>query len=170
MVPHYARGMLLRAHHVGGSWQLKVGRGVRVGGLRRDTQVLLGERVRLHRGVAFMLDAPGARVEIGPRTYLNRRTEVMCRERVTIGADCAISWDVSITDTDYHSIDGQPDTAAVTIGDHVWVGARATVLKGVEIGAGAVVAAGSVVVSDVPAGCLVAGVPARVVREGVTWR
>ena len=59
--------------------------------------------------------------------------------------------------------------APVTIGDRVWIGCRATVLKGVTIGDGAVVAACSVVTRDVPPRALVAGNPARVVREDVTW-
>jgi acetyltransferase-like isoleucine patch superfamily enzyme len=57
----------------------------------------------------------------------------------------------------------------VRIGDHVWIGARAAVLKGVTIGDGAIVAAGAMVTHDVPARALVAGVPARLVREGVEW-
>ena len=57
----------------------------------------------------------------------------------------------------------------VVIHDHVWVGARVTILKGVEIGEGAVVAAGSVVTHDVPAHALVGGNPARVIRQDVDW-
>ena len=57
----------------------------------------------------------------------------------------------------------------VHIGDHVWIGARAVVLKGVTIGDGAIVAAGAVVVDNVPPRALAAGVPARVVREEIEW-
>lgn len=75
-----------------------------------------------------------------------------------------------ITDSDYHPINGQDPDAPVTIGEHVWIGSRSIVMKGVTIGDGAIVAAGSVVTKDVPAGALVAGVPAQVVRDGVSWR
>jgi acetyltransferase-like isoleucine patch superfamily enzyme len=124
--------------------------------------------VRLFSGVAIYLDGPTAHVRVGDRTYINRRSEIMCRTRVTIGADCAIAWDVSISDTDYHRLDHDLCDAPVTIGDHVWIGARAAILKGVAIGPGAVVAAGAIVTRDVPAGKLVAGAPARVIRD-VAW-
>ena len=55
--------------------------------------------------------------------------------------------------------------APIVIGDKVWIGANATVLPGVTIGKGAIVAAGAVVTRDVPPNTIVAGVPARVVRE-----
>jgi hypothetical protein len=55
------------------------------------------------------------------------------------------------------------------IGDRVWIGCGATVLSGVSIGDGAVVGAASVVTADVPAGVVVAGTPARVIHEGVSW-
>jgi acetyltransferase-like isoleucine patch superfamily enzyme len=75
-----------------------------------------------------------------------------------------------IRDDDEHYVgDGSP-TAPVTIGDHVWLGTRAIILKGVTIGDGALVAAGAVVTKDVPPKTLVGGVPARVIREGVDWR
>ncbi len=131
--------------------------------------MILGRHCRLFFGVGFYLRGSGARVEIGAHTYLNRRTEITCHERVSIGEHCAIAWDVSIMDTDAHTFSGQPHTAPVTIGDHVWIGARAVILKGVTIGEGAVVAAGSVVTKDVPPGVLVGGNPARVIREGVHW-
>ena len=60
-------------------------------------------------------------------------------------------------------------TAPIVIGDHVWIGMNVIVLKGVTIGEGSIVAAGSVVNKDVPPHCLVAGVPAKVVKTDVTW-
>ncbi|RIE05399.1 acyltransferase [Cohnella faecalis] len=123
----------------------------------------------LYRNIGFYLDSETAVIEIGDHTFLNRRSEVMCKRHVKIGSHCAISWDVTITDTDYHAIEGTEPTRPVVIGDHVWIGSRATILKGVTIGAGAVVAAGAVVSKDVPARTLVAGVPAKVVRENVSW-
>lgn len=60
-------------------------------------------------------------------------------------------------------------TQPVTIGDHIWIGARTNVLNGVTVGDGAVVAAGSLVTRDVPPRALVGGVPARVLREDVDW-
>ncbi len=134
-----------------------------------DARVTLGRHCRIFFGVGFYLRGSGARVEIGDHTYLNRRTEITCRERVTIGERCAIAWDVNIMDTDAHTFEDRPDTVPVTIGNHVWIGAGALVLKGVTIGDGAVVAARAVVTKDVPAGALVVGQPAHVIREGVSW-
>jgi acetyltransferase-like isoleucine patch superfamily enzyme len=58
----------------------------------------------------------------------------------------------------------------VVIGNHVWIATNAIILPGVTIGEGAIVACGAVVTKDVPPHCLVAGVPARVVRENVDWK
>ncbi|HXD57869.1 MAG TPA: acyltransferase [Thermoleophilaceae bacterium] len=134
----------------------------------KHTRLVLGPGVRLFENVAFFLDGDGATIEIGRDTYLNRRVEVMCKDRVTIGEHCAIAWDVSIMDTNYHWLSGGAPDAPVEIGDRVWIGARATLLPGVTIGDGAVVAAGSVVNRDVPEGTLVAGVPAEPIRR-VEW-
>jgi|1186.fasta_scaffold39976_2 acetyltransferase-like isoleucine patch superfamily enzyme len=134
----------------------------------KHTRLVLGAGVRLFEDVAFFLDGDGATIEIGRDTYLNRRVEIMCKERVTIGEDCAVAWDVSIMDTNYHWLSGATPDAAVEIGDHVWIGARAMVLPGVTVGNGAVIAAGAVVNRDVPERTLVAGVPAEPIRE-VSW-
>lgn len=166
--PWLARGLLRSRAFEGG-------RGLRLQGwtaINRQpgAQVRLGKGVRLYRGVHLYLDSPEAVISIGDRTYVNRRTELVSKASVTVGADCAVSWDVCILDTDYHRLDGAPNTAPITIGDRVWIGARATILKGVTVGDGAVIAAGAVVTKDVPAGALVGGTPARVLREGVTWQ
>lgn len=108
----------------------------------------------------------GARLHIGTGTYLNRNTEVIAWSEVSIGRDCMIGWDVLIMDTDQHPIPGRGlDNRPVRIGDRVWIGARATVLKGVTIGDGAIVGACAVVTRDVPPGAVVTGPAAEVRRR-----
>lgn len=111
---------------------------------------------------------PGAVLRLGAGTFVNTGTSISARARVDIGRGCQIANHVVIMDSDFHGLverDRPEPPAPIVIGDEVWIAVRATVLKGVSIGRGAVVAAGSVVVKDVPADTLVAGVPARVVRR-----
>lgn len=146
---------------------------------RTNGSVVVGSRVLMWPGVMLSVrggqehvpDQGPARLVIGDRTALGNRTEVHCGRRVSIGADCRIAWDVVIMDRDFHRLDADREEGAqpVVVDDRVWIGCRALVLKGVTIGSGAVVAAGSVVTSSVPARALVAGNPARVVRSDVDW-
>ena len=106
---------------------------------------------------------PGGRIFIGNGTYLNRNTEVVAGAQVHIGRDCRIAWDVVIMDTDQHGIDGSPPIAKpVVIGDRVWIGCRAIILKGVSIGNDAVIGAGAIVTKDVPPRAIVTGLAAQV--------
>jgi acetyltransferase-like isoleucine patch superfamily enzyme len=136
---------------------------------RRGARLRFGDWVYLFPAVGLHLIDPKALLEIGDRTYLNRRTEIVARNEIVIGADCAISWDVVITDSDEHWMADTEMVQPVRIGNHVWIGARAVILKGVTVGDGAVIAAGSVVTQDVAPATMVAGVPARAIREGVEW-
>lgn len=58
----------------------------------------------------------------------------------------------------------------IEIGDHVWVGLRSVILKGVKIGNGAIIAAGSLVNRDVPPNSLAAGVPAKIIKTNIQWK
>jgi acetyltransferase-like isoleucine patch superfamily enzyme/coenzyme F420-reducing hydrogenase beta subunit len=104
--------------------------------------------------------------------YCTAGVQIVCFKKITIGKGCAIARDVIIRDTDAHQIlnSTHPMTQEVSIGEHVWIGNRAIIMKGVTIGNGAVIAAGSIVTKDVPEKCLVAGVPAKVIRRCVEWR
>ena len=93
---------------------------------------------------------------------------------IHVGAYTMIAPGCVLVDSDFHApwpperrhIDpGYDRDAGIEIGDHVWIGMHCCLLKGVRIGRGSIVAAGSVVVRDLPENCLAAGVPARVVRE-----
>jgi acetyltransferase-like isoleucine patch superfamily enzyme len=119
--------------------------------------------IELHPGVRLWAHKGGV-LTIGDRTVLHRGAEVIAWERVTIGRDCMVGWDVIIMDTDLHQVGDRPlRNKPVTIGDGVRIGCRSIILKGVTIGDGAVVAAGSIVTRDVAPGTLVACEPARVV-------
>ena len=119
----------------------------------------------------------GGLLELGSG-FCNSDTKIRCKNHISIGEGAVISHNVTIEDYDGHQLynvdaDGNREAVAIsapiTIGDHVWIGAKATILKGVTIGDGAVIAAGSVVTKDVPAHCLCAGCPAKVIRENVEW-
>jgi acetyltransferase-like isoleucine patch superfamily enzyme len=110
---------------------------------------------------------PGATLRLGAGTFVNTGASISARASVDIGRRCQIANHVAIMDSDFHGLierDRPEPPAPIVIEDDVWLAVRATVLKGVRIGRGAVVAAGAVVASDVPPYALVAGVPARVVR------
>ena len=137
--------------------------------LREGARLVTDGEVRIFPATRIFVDAD-AEIMIGAGTYINPETLVFCRRRVEIGHDCAIGWQVQILDWDHHALEGRDEPEPVRIGDHVWVGSRATILKGVTVGDGAVIGAGSIVTSDVPPSSLVAGNPARVIRDGVHWR
>jgi len=108
----------------------------------------------------------GALIRIGNGTYLNRNVEIIAQREVIIGRDCKIAWDVVIMDTDHHGIgNAEPVPKPVRIGNRVWIGCRAIVLKGVTVGNDAVIGAGAIVTRDVPPGAVVVGPAARIIRQ-----
>jgi acetyltransferase-like isoleucine patch superfamily enzyme len=142
-------------------------------------RITIGDDVRLKSG--FVHNPVGgsqrlglwigkdAHLQIADRVGMSNCT-VVCMNRVVIGAGAFIGGGVSIFDTDFHSTNPQlrqmrPDpgvrTAPVTIGPDTFIGGHSIILKGVHIGAGAVVGAGSVVRSDIPANEIWGGNPAR---------
>lgn len=117
--------------------------------------------------------AAGATIEIGNDTGISGGS-ICAQVAIHVGQRCLLGADVMIADTDFHALDAAQrrqhgavaPAAAVWIGDDVFIGARAVVLKGVRIGDGAVVGCAAVVTHDVAPGAVVAGNPAReIVRQ-----
>jgi galactoside O-acetyltransferase len=147
---------------------------------RKDRcRVTVGKDSMITGSIRF--DREGATVSIGERVFMSGA--IVCADGVEIGDDVLVAWNVTIVDHDSHAVafsrrsrdvldwrEGKKDwthvaTRPVSIGDKAWIGFNAIVLKGVTIGEGAVVGAGSVVTRDVPPWTIVAGNPAQVVRE-----
>jgi acetyltransferase-like isoleucine patch superfamily enzyme len=130
-------------------------------------------------GVHFAIGEQG-RVEVGNYCYFTNAV-LLCELELRIGSYVVIGWNATIADTDFHPIgpaeriadaiacsplgEGRPrpeiERRPIIIEDDVWIGPNATILKGVCIGAGAFVEAGSLVTRDVPAGMRVIGNPAQ---------
>ena len=149
----------------------------------------IGKSCLLNASVLF--ESRTGMVEIGDRVYIGAGTQIISRERVTIGNDVTMAWDITIYDHNSHSLDwrqrqrvvehfhrsyGTPGcfeqldwsgvgAAPIRIGDRVWIGFGAVILKGVTIGEGAVIGARSVVAKDVEAYTVVAGNPATLIRR-----
>lgn len=106
--------------------------------------------------------------------YLGQGGVIHCGNNIEIGNRVLIGAQVMILDEDAHAIsyDDRHNTNVkkpIIIEDDVWIGVSCVIHKGVTIGPGSVIAAGSVVTRDIPPHCLAAGVPAKVVREHITW-
>lgn len=124
---------------------------------------------------------------VGSNCHLGDSVHIVACESVTIGDNCLMASNIFISDTSHGSYQGEsqsrPDTdpnlrplvtRPVAIGTNVWIGENVCVLPGVTIGDGAIVNANAVVTKDVPVGSIVAGIPARVIKQwdegSGTWR
>jgi acetyltransferase-like isoleucine patch superfamily enzyme len=132
-------------------------------------RLVLGRNVAISPNVVF---AHAERIEIGDNAHLGARSMLWAGPaagHIKIGKNLLLGPGVLMTAANYRFNDGSPvaeqlmEERSIVIGDDVWIGANATILPGVEIGNGAIIGAGAVVRTTVPADAIVAGVPARVV-------
>lgn len=144
---------------------------------------MLKERNELLRGLLGKSDGDtfinqpfycdyGSNIRVGRRFFANFNFTVLDEAPVTVGDDCFIGPNVSIY-TACHSTDPIERNSRrewakpVTIGDNVWIGGSVTILPGVTIGSNVTIGAGSVVVKDIPDGCVAVGNPCRVVKRNI---
>lgn len=149
---------------------------------REQESILIGKDSHI-RG-ELLTFAHGGKITLGSFCYVGENTRIWSAQSIEIGNRVLISHNTNIFDSDTHPISAQRrheqfrqiissghpahislNEAAVVIEDDVLIGCNAVVLKGIVIGEGAIVGAGSVVTKDVPAWTVVAGNPARVIRE-----
>jgi carbonic anhydrase/acetyltransferase-like protein (isoleucine patch superfamily) len=135
-------------------------------------RIVIGSRVRInsHWAPVALVTGPKGLIEIADGVYINYGTLISAHSSVYIGADVMVGNYSIIGDTEVPGID-EPrvapalDARPIHIGAGAWLAARVTVLPGARIGAGAVIAAGSVVAGDIPPNAVAGGIPARLLRE-----
>ena len=111
-------------------------------------------------------------LSFGNDVQVNNFSRIVALKSVKIGSNVTIAQFVTILDHDHKyifdsgemSLDGY-ETKPVSIGDNVWIGDKATILRGVSIGSNVIIAANSVVNKDIPDNCVVGGVPARILKR-----
>jgi acetyltransferase-like isoleucine patch superfamily enzyme len=147
------------------------------GRVRRCSQIAIGNNNAFTQGCWLWpedTDFAGIRIRIGNSNYFNRNVMIDACCSVEIGDRNMFGPDVYITDSNHQSRHGfspgelPMDRGTVVIGNRCWVGAKAVILKGVQLGDGCVVGAGAVVTRSVEPGAVVAGVPARPLHPRVT--
>ena len=141
---------------------------------------------------SFIFESSNGQISIGNRVHIGGGTQLISRNQITIGDDVIIAWACTIYDHNSHSVywkDRQHDIstewnnvtngksilsnknwdvvkdAPISIGNKAWIGFGVTILKGVTIGEGSDIAAGSVVTKDVPSYTLVGGNPAKFIKK-----
>lgn len=121
----------------------------------------------------IMADRTGAFITIGNNTRIHGSC-IHAYNKISIGENCLIAANCQIIDGNGHDlsfpdvanrINTRGDAKKIIIEDNVWIGANCIILPGVRIGYGSVIAAGSVVVKDIPAMCVAGGNPAKIIKD-----
>jgi acetyltransferase-like isoleucine patch superfamily enzyme len=130
-----------------------------------------GTKIRCHEGV----------VEIGDKTVMGQECTISAYQRVRIGNECVIADRAMFIDFDHGMVEVERPIRLqgiykrdVEVGNNVWIGYGACILRGVSVGDNSVIGTNSVVTKDVPANAVVGGIPARIIRmreapEGLRW-
>ena len=152
-------------------------------GIKQVRKSKLETRILLERNSEMIVDGDfsiyaGGYIRLVPDSrlilhggFINENVQITVGDTIEIGKNATIGRDVVIRSYDGHTIkeEGYQVSAPIKIGNHVWIGQGATILKGVTIGNNSIIAAGAIVTKDIPANCIAAGVPARVIKEDVNW-
>ena len=137
-------------------------------------KVIFKGKALLGHGVKVSVEKNGSLI-FGKNFKLTAQTAFVCHDKIEFGKNCLLSWEILIMDTDSHSIidsigNMSEKTRPIYIGDHVWIGCRATILKGTTIASNSVVGASSLLNTNYDnENSLYAGSPAKLLQENIKW-
>ncbi|WP_447951886.1 acyltransferase [Chryseobacterium koreense] len=140
--------------------------------LARNSELLIENDFIIGDGVKISVANKGTLILRGKKndsgSGITANAVVLVKKHLEIGYDCIIAWDTFITDCDWHSIEGKSSQIDTILGDKVWLGVGAKILKGANIGSNSIITANSVVLKgDYPSKSLLSGSPAKIVQENV---
>lgn len=166
---------------IGNDNQIEIGESSEVRSVRFHIRgdghrIIIGENCRIEEGL-FCCEDFGCLIQIGKKTTIESAhiAASEARSKIHIGSDCMFSSNVAVRSGDGHSIidlkNGSRINPAqdIVIDNHVWIAHGVQILKGVHIGENVVVGCGSIVSKDIPANSIAAGIPAKIIRNDVTW-
>lgn len=143
-----------------------------------NNSIIIGNNVSIHKNCNFYIFGNNSKIVIGDNCSMTHDCQIEVQEEnqyIILGKDCMLSNHILIRNNDSHFIydigtDNRTNPPkSVEIGEHVWLAAGVTVLKGVHIGSGSVIGMNSIVTHDISENCIAAGIPAKVVKENVEW-
>lgn len=118
------------------------------------------------------------RLVTGSNFGVSGETKIICNKEILFGHDCLLSWEILIMDTDFHDVINDVNEkinadSSIILGDHIWVGCRSTILKGVRIGSHNIIAAGSVITKSILSQNNIIGGNGRnaeIIKSGIDWK
>lgn len=133
--------------------------------------------VNIGRGCKISIGSD-ATLTLGDNFTITGNSEIISQKSITFGRDCLLSWDVLIMDTDFHHILNEDNMIIntpkpITIGNHVWIGCRNTILKGVFIADNNIISANSTITRKITAtNCIIGGHGKNVdmIKRNVDWK
>lgn len=134
--------------------------------LKGDFTIGNGVCLSLSKGATLSIGGKFAESDSG----ITADSTIMVYKNITIGRDFVCAWGVFISDSNWHRIEHQYHQEDVVIGDHVWIANNTNILKGSLIGDNCIVASNSKVINSVfLPHCMIAGIPAKVVKTDINW-
>ena len=138
--------------------------------------LVINGKANIGRGCRISI-GNGAVLTLGDKLTITGRSSIICQEEITLGNDCLLSWDILIMDTDFHNILNENGKVInqprpIHIGNHVWIGCRNTILKGVSIADNVIVSANSTITQRVSeSNCAIGGIgrDATILKKGINW-
>ena len=139
--------------------------------------IRIGDSCVIRDKTKIWIEGSGCEIVIGDGCSISHDNEFLCQEsnrKIMIGMDCMFSHHINVRTSDSHPIFNELGERVnlpqdTIIGNHVWIAPHSIVMKGVEIGDGAIIGSCAVVTKSINKKCLAVGVPAKCVRENVRW-
>jgi acetyltransferase-like isoleucine patch superfamily enzyme len=137
-------------------------------------QIIFNGKTFIGHGSKISIGKNGI-IEFGKNVLISAETTFICKNKITIGDDCLFSWDILVMDTDQHNIRNQNGEIIncdkeILIGSKNWICCRSTILKGVQIASGNIIAANTVVTKSIlETRCILGGNPIKVLKENMDW-
>lgn len=140
-------------------------------------QLIIGENCVIGKNCYFLIEGSGNKILIESNCTFTHSVHLCAQEydtSILIGEDCMFSNNIIVRTSDSHPIYNNTgkrinNAKSVEIGKHVWIAPHATVMKGVHLGEGVICASNSVITKDIKKGSLVGGIPAKIIKENISW-